>query len=97
MKSASETAQRRFIDSFQLYTDAVVQQAEDRALHRIRDIKSYFDIRRNTIGAKPSFTILQTYMSLPDDVVHDPTIEGLAAGSIDMIIIENDLCSYNVE
>jgi Delta6-protoilludene synthase len=97
IKTASTTAQRRFIDSFQLYTDSVVQQAEDRDCHRVRDIQSYFDLRRDTVGAKPSFAILEIHMNLPDEVLNDPTIRLLTDTSIDMIIIGNDLCSYNVE
>ncbi|KAJ7112783.1 terpenoid synthase [Mycena crocata] len=70
MRIATPTAQRRFVNTFQLYMDSVVQQAEDRTEHHIRGIDEYFEVRRDTIGAKPS---------------------------IDMLIIGNDLCSYNVE
>jgi hypothetical protein len=97
MKTASATAQRRFADSFQRYTDAVVQQAEDRGDRRIRDIQSYFDVRRDTIGAKPSFAILEVHMTLPDEIFLDQTIGSLTRTCIDMLIIGNDLCSYKVE
>lgn len=97
IKTATPSAQRRFIDTFQLYTDSVVQQAEDRDNHFIRDIESYFVVRRNTIGAKPSFAINEVHMNLPDRVLDDPIIQRLTAGCIDMLIIGNDLCSYNVE
>jgi hypothetical protein len=97
LKTATTTAQRRFLDTFQLYTDSVVQQAEDRAHNRIRGIQSYFYVRRNTIGAKPSFAINEVHMNLPDKVLHDPAVERLTAAAIDMLIIGNDLCSYNVE
>ncbi|TDL15490.1 terpenoid synthase [Rickenella mellea] len=97
VKTATVTAQRRFIDTFQLYTDSVVQQAQDRDHHLIRDIKSYFEVRRDTIGAKPSFAILEIHMNLPDKVLQDTVIQRLTAACIDMLIIGNDLCSYNVE
>lgn len=75
----------------------MVQQSRDRTYDHVRDIKSYFEIRRETIGAKPSFVINQ----ICDDIVHVPTsssvIKALEEYCIDMLIIGNDLCSYNVE
>ncbi|KAF8884017.1 terpenoid synthase [Infundibulicybe gibba] len=97
IKTATPTSQRRFKNAFQLYTDSVVQQAEDRTRGYIRDIESYFDVRRDTIGAKPSFAICEIHMDLPDYVLTDPTIMKLTSACIDMLIIGNDLCSYNVE
>ena len=96
-RTATPTAQRRFIDTFQLYTDSVVQQAEDRHDNRIRSIASYFDVRRDTIGAKPCFAILEIHMSLPDEVLQDPIVQRLTANCNDMLIIGNDIYSYNVE
>ncbi|KAK7694474.1 Delta(6)-protoilludene synthase [Cerrena zonata] len=97
IKTTTLTAQRRFIDTFQLYTDSVVQQAADRDHSHIRSVDHYFDLRRDTIGAKPSFAILEVKMDLPDEVLNHPSIVTLTAACIDMLIIGNDLCSYNVE
>lgn len=97
IKTATPTAQRRFIDTFQLYTDSVVQQAADRDDHRIRDIDSYFAVRRDTIGAKPSFAINEVHLNLTDEVLNNPIVMSLTASCIDMLIIGNDLCSYNIE
>lgn len=82
---------------FDLYLDSVVQQAEDRTQNYIRDIQSYFDVRRDTIGAKPSFAINEIHLNIADEVMEDPIIKSLTLTSIDMLIIGNDLCSYNVE
>lgn len=82
---------------FDLYLDSVVQQAEDRTHNYIRDIQSYFDVRRDTIGAKPSFAINEIHLNIADEVMEDPIIKSLTLTSIDMLIIGNDLCSYNVE
>ncbi|KAF9038910.1 terpenoid synthase [Hymenopellis radicata] len=97
IRTATPIAQKRFIDMFQLYTDSVVQQAVDRNAHHIRDIDSYFDVRRDTIGAKPSFAINEVHLNLPDKVMEHPVIKELTALCIDMLCIGNDLCSYNVE
>lgn len=97
VKTTTLTAQRRFINTFQLYTDSVVQQAADRDDHHIRSVEHYLELRRDTIGAKPSFAILEVKMDLPDEVLNHPSIVALTSACIDMLIIGNDLCSYNVE
>lgn len=97
MRTAKLSAQHRFICMFDLYLDAVIQQAEDRTQKYIRDIQSYFDIRRDTIGLKPSFAITEMHLNIADEVLEDPIIITLTSTSIDMVLIANDLYSYNVE
>jgi hypothetical protein len=97
LRTATPTSQRRFIDTFKVYTDSVIQQAEDRDHSRIRSIKSYFDLRRETIGIWSSFAINEIHLNLPDRVLNDPVIQSLSQGSNDMILICNDVYSYNVE
>lgn len=97
IKTATPSAQKRFIAAFQHYTDAVVQQSADRTHSHIRDIKSYLEIRRETIGAKPSFVINRIHDDIDDDTTEHPAIKSLEEYCIDMLIIGNDLCSYNVE
>ena len=97
IKVATQTAQRRFIHTFDLYTDAVARQALDRDCCNLRTINSYFEIRRRTIGAKPSFAILELRTDIPDEVMTHPSIVTLVDASVDMIIIGNDIYSYNVE
>ncbi|KAF7349057.1 Terpene cyclase [Mycena venus] len=95
--TATSGSQKRFVNAFQSYMDAVVQQADDRNSRRIRDVNSYFEVRRDTIGAKPSFAICEIHMGLPDAIITHPVIAKLTGLCIDMLIIGNDLCSYNVE
>ncbi|KAF8871969.1 isoprenoid synthase domain-containing protein [Infundibulicybe gibba] len=66
IKTATPAFQQQFKDAFKLYTDGVVQEAEDRARNYIRDIESYLDLRRNTSGVLPTFTICAIHMDLPD-------------------------------
>ncbi|KAJ7443637.1 hypothetical protein B0H11DRAFT_2250554 [Mycena galericulata] len=65
--------------------------------HHYRDVNSYFEVRRETIGAKPSFAICEIHMNIPDEVMTHPVIAKLSILCIDALIIGNDLCSYNVE
>ncbi|EMD32850.1 hypothetical protein CERSUDRAFT_161387 [Gelatoporia subvermispora B] len=97
VETASPSSQRRFIETFDAYTASVVQQAEDRTHSYIRSIDSYLAVRRDTIGAKPSFTVMEMDMDLPDEVLHDPAVANLTLWCIDMLILGNDICSYNVE
>lgn len=74
-----------------------MQQSLDRSKGSLRGIHSYFEIRRETIGAKPSFAINQIRLDLPDHVIGSPIITRLVTLCIEMLIIGNDICSYNVE
>ncbi|KAK0670689.1 isoprenoid synthase domain-containing protein [Cercophora samala] len=97
IKNTSQTFQRRFIEAFQRYTDSVVQQSFDRSQGCQRDIQSYLALRRFTIGAEPSFVLNAMHMDLPDHVFAHPTLRRLEHLATDMIIIGNDIVSYNRE
>jgi len=97
IQSASKQSQKRFLTEFDVYLEAVVQQAIDRSGHRIRDIKSYFDVRRGTIAAKAGFALLEQALDIPDEVMSHPAIQEMVFASVDMISIANDITSYNVE
>ena len=89
IKTASPSSQRHFLESFTAYLNSVIQQAADRDNDTIRSIESYFENRRENIGARPSFALLEFKLSLPDDVVDHPIIVELSNCSTDMIIIDN--------
>lgn len=74
-----------------------MQQSLDRSNGSLLNVKNYFEIRRDTIGVKPSYAINQIHLDLPDRVFESPLIARLTNLSIDMILISNDLYSYNVE
>ncbi|KAJ7249055.1 hypothetical protein C8J57DRAFT_1522123 [Mycena rebaudengoi] len=60
---------------FDEYTDAVRQQAVDHEMGRIRSISKYLQLRRGTIGVRPSFDLFLLTDDLPDSVVDHPHIE----------------------
>ena len=88
-KSASQTSVRRFLRHYQEYLDAVCLQARDRENNHVRTIDEYFELRRDTIGAKPFFDLLLLPLEIPDEILNDPKIGQLAQLSIDMIIMAN--------
>ena len=89
IKTASPGSQKRFIEAFASYTQAVVQQAADRTYEHIRSIDEYVDARRDTIGAIPSFVILEMGLNLPDEAVRHPVIHELSILATDMILLDN--------
>ncbi|KAG7441671.1 terpenoid synthase [Guyanagaster necrorhizus] len=97
VKSASNTSQKHFIEGFGNYVAAVVQEAKDRHHHHIRNVEDYFDIRRQTVGAYPSYALLELGYDLPDEVFNHPIVVALRRLGVDMIILDNDLASYNKE
>ncbi|KAF8550942.1 terpenoid synthase, partial [Imleria badia] len=97
MRNTSEQFQKRFIAAMDEHLEGDLQQAIDRTGHHLRDINSYFDIRRKTIGTAPSLVLLELALDIPDEVFSHPAIQEMILASTDMILIGNDILSYNVE
>ncbi|KAK0215217.1 terpenoid synthase, partial [Armillaria nabsnona] len=97
VKSASNTSRKHFVESFRHYADSMVQQAEDRHHHHIRNVEEYFDIRRLTVAVDVLYSLLELSYDLPDEVFTHPTVVALRRLGCDMIIMDNDMASYNKE
>ncbi|KAI0292682.1 terpenoid synthase [Multifurca ochricompacta] len=97
IKTASPQSQKRFIETFGSYIQAVVQHAADRTNNHIPTIEEYFKIRRDDGGIRPSFAVLELEMDLPDETVNHPAIQELSDLATDMIFLVNDMASYNKE
>ncbi|EIN12000.1 terpenoid synthase [Punctularia strigosozonata HHB-11173 SS5] len=94
---ASASSKRRFLATFSTYLESVVEQAADRDRSHIRDVDSYLENRRENIGAWPSFALLELDTDIPDEIMNRPEMYSLHIAAIDMLILGNDMCSYNVE
>lgn len=97
MPTFTDVARRRFIERVRAYTDAVVQQSFDREHALVRDVDGYFAVRRGTSGVEPVVTLNQAHLSLPDRVVGHDVVRQLERITTDLVIVSNDLFSYNVE
>ena len=97
IKCATSLCQHRFINTLQIYLDGVVQQAADRSVNHVRDIDSYFALRRASSGIRPALAICELYLNIPNSVMAHPVIEKLTELAVDMIFIDNDTVSYKVE
>ncbi|KAL5482772.1 STS14 [Sanghuangporus weigelae] len=97
IKLATPTAQRHFIESFSAYLESLVQQAEDRDNNTNHSIASYLKHRHENIGTRPSYAVLEFRLNLPDEVIYHPTIVKLSEHITELILLDNDITSYNKE
>lgn len=97
IQTASKTSQRIFLSTFEDYMDAVIQEATDRSKGLIRDIESYLAYRRLSAGPYPTFFFLHLDMDIPADVLEHPMIQRLTILAGDMLVILNDMYSYDME
>jgi len=96
-KTATRTFHRRFRASWADYVEAVAQQAEHRSHARILDLDTYFPLRRHTSGAPSTIALYEMDMDIPDEIRRHPVIVELEELAVDLIVIANDILSYNKE
>ncbi|KAG2341934.1 terpenoid synthase [Suillus weaverae] len=95
---ASLPSQRHFLETFTEYIHGVVLEALDREQgRRYSSIDDFLKLRRKTVGIKPCFPIYEMGMDFPDEVFYHPVIIDLADCITELIIIDNDMMSYNKE
>ncbi|CAK7229979.1 hypothetical protein SCUCBS95973_007417 [Sporothrix curviconia] len=96
----------RFRSSFCQYLDAVVAEATDRAAvgktTPVYTLDSYVALRRKTVGTQPSFAVTELALGHLDEAavteaVTSPSMDALSMVVTDVILIGNDLVSYNKE
>ncbi|OJA12782.1 hypothetical protein AZE42_08340 [Rhizopogon vesiculosus] len=94
---ATAQGQKRFIMAYDEYLEGVVQEAIDRDQHLVRDIQSYTEVRRRTIGVGQIFALLELGLDIPDEVWLHPAIIDMVTAAYDMSFLTNDYVSYNLE
>jgi hypothetical protein len=68
---------------------SLVQKDKDHTQKHIRTINEYLELRRDTIGVKPAFAILEIGLDLPDEAVCHPVINELSNLAREMILLDN--------
>ena len=88
-------AMERFISDFDAYTKSVILEAEDRVTGHQRTVIDYLILRRDTCGAKPTFSFLGLGLKIPRAVFDNPFMISLIENAADLIAITNvsHLCS----
>lgn len=97
IKTATPSSQKHFIEAFTDYLNSVVEQAADRDNNHIRTVDSYLKTRRENIGARPAYFPAELGLNLPDEAFYHPVVTELSYNIADLIILDNDIASYNKE
>ncbi|KAH7908011.1 isoprenoid synthase domain-containing protein, partial [Hygrophoropsis aurantiaca] len=97
IKTASSASQRHFLKEFTDWLPAIVAQSADRDQGICRSVDGYLAARRDNIALRPSFMVLEIAMELPDEVYYHPEVVELTGYITDIVIIDNDIASYNRE
>ncbi|KAK7962801.1 terpenoid synthase [Apiospora aurea] len=96
-RDATPTFKRRFLATWLDYVESVAQQAELRSQSRIVDLAAYFPIRRHTSGAPSTIAMYEMDLDIPDAVRRHKVIVEMETLAVDLIVIANDVLSYNKE
>jgi hypothetical protein len=89
--TGSRGSQRRFIETFEYFFQAISQQALDRANGVIPDLASYIALRRDTSGCKPCWALIEyaNNLDIPDHVMNHPIICNLGEAANDLVTWSN--------
>nr|VWO96337.1 N/A [Ganoderma boninense] len=85
------------VKAMEEYLGAVGQQADDRDKLAIRDVKSYLEARRHDSAVIACFMPGELYLSIPDEAFYHPAVKQLQEASTDLVVLDNDVASYNRE
>ncbi|KAH9884567.1 isoprenoid synthase domain-containing protein [Xylariomycetidae sp. FL2044] len=96
-KDATESFRKRFRATWVDYVESVARQAEIRSQSCILDLDSYLPLRRHTSGAPSTIALYEMDMDIPDHIREHPIVVELETIAVDLIVIANDLLSYNKE
>lgn len=95
----SPGTQRRFLE----YTDLYVQAVHEQVLHRARDnilpLDEFIRLRRDTGALKMCFAMGEFGLNvdIPDVVFECPQIRIMEDCANDVVVLSNDIYSYNIE
>ena len=79
----------RFISDFDAYTKSIIVEAEDRVAGHQRTVNDYLTLRRDTCGAKPTFSFFALGLNIPDEVFEHPLMISLIENATDLIAVTN--------
>lgn len=82
---------QRFVETLELFFQAIYRQSIDRANNFIPDLDSYISLRRDTSGCKPCWALIEfaNNLNLPDDVMGHPLIRDLGEATNDLVTWSN--------
>ncbi|KAG2031502.1 isoprenoid synthase domain-containing protein [Suillus americanus] len=98
-ETAGPGCTERFIHRTELFLAAVAKQVDDRAKGNMYHLESYTTLRRDLVGVKPCFALIEFVagIDLPDEVVSHPVVKALEDATNDHVAWADDILSYNKE
>ena len=87
----------RFIVDFDAYTKSIILEAEDRVAGHLRTVNDYIIFRRDTCGAKPTFSFFGLGLNIPSEVFDNPLMISLIENATDLVAITNVSCFFTIE
>ena len=73
----------------EVYIHGVVQEAKDRNTGYIRDIDSFIELRRRTVGATVTAVLHFLFTEIPNEVLDHPTMQRLVELIVDIMMYDN--------
>jgi len=90
--------QQRWKDMHRRFFDGLVTQVKDMEEGRVfsRDVQTYLDMRRGTIGAYPAICLAEYAqgVELDQQIVNHPSLQECMCVSADLVLLVNDVLSY---
>ncbi|PIL37703.1 terpene synthase [Ganoderma sinense ZZ0214-1] len=90
-------AEKHFIEAMAYYLQGVIQQVDDGDKHSICSIEAYMQVRRKDSAIDACFMPGELHLSIPDEAFYHPVVKELQNASNDLVILDNDIASYNRE
>ena len=70
-------------------TKSIILEAEDRVANHQRTVNDYLILRRDTCGAKPTFSFFGLGLNIPNEIFDNPLMISLIENATDLIAITN--------
>ncbi|KAH7919502.1 terpenoid synthase [Leucogyrophana mollusca] len=92
-----------FLSANGIFAWSTAQEAIERRAAQDTNAKmtmeAYFTTRRDSVSIRPYIVLIRSTrsLSIPKDVLHEPSVRGMEEATIDLIIIANDIYSYKKE
>jgi hypothetical protein len=89
----------RFLAAMQDYCHGALQQVQDCSTSKSRDLEELLAVRRSSISALPLYALVEFghQLDVPKQVFEHSSIQQIRALGLDIILIQNDVLSYQKE
>ena len=97
--TGSVGVRERFMCAMQDYCQGALQQVQDCSTSHSRDPEDLLTIRRSSIGALPLYALVEYghRLDIPKQVFEHEAIQQIRVLGVDLILIQNDILSYQKE